>query len=479
MESAAPRAALGSDAHEELEEAEHAGRWLSPETALSAEPACIPAACVASGAVSGGPRGSAAPETASTATSAATHAPASRDAPSAWHGSPMHVSVPPSSPDFSYRGLRERHGERHGERLEASEADPLGSPALSQQLEAVAEEENEEDDGEEDGGADDELPSAPPHLGTARGTPSPPRPAAVEPSAVEVVGALAELGSGLHRMAGEQQRELLVAVSRCLSAVLRAADTSLPQYSVFLTNHHPAPGAAASEGGREGGGSPPAPGLPPITPMPPSSAVALRLTRALDGLLCRAIDGDSVADEAALAWLAEQLETWPRLPQPPPAAGGGSPSAAAAAFVPPAFAVAGAAAGTRLDLGETLGGRDGGGRDGAPAAELTGQFLQRNLGDVTAALGAEAEAVARALAARYRRTTNGAHGGDRGGLGRLFSARLLTYLLPLMVMGSSALTAWILTSGGGGAGAAAAATGGSVPGRSAGFKLFGWSAFVV
>ena len=39
--------------------------------------------------------------------------------------------------------------------------------------------------------------------------------------------------------------------------------------------------------------------------------LALRLTRALDGLLCRAVDVRNVEGEALLASLAEQLESWP------------------------------------------------------------------------------------------------------------------------------------------------------------------------
>ena len=271
--------------------------------------------------------------------------------------------------------------------------------------------------------------------------------------AAEVVRVLTEMGFGLHRMAGAQQRELLLAVSRCLSSVLRAADTTLPQYSLFLS------AASAEHEQGDGADGTPTP-LPPPVPrspnMPESSAVALRLTKAVDGLLRRAIEGDSVADEAALHWLAQQLERWPRPPDAPSLlprlslsprmasqpAGWRSPTSSPASP---------AATGVAIALHET-----GPGSEGTllPPSELTARRFMRDglggvngLGGVTEAVDEEGEAIARALVLHRAHGANGARGRAGGGLLELVvSGEGLTYLLPLMVMVSSALTAYILLS---------------------------------
>ena len=375
--------------------------------------------------------------------------------------------------------------------------------------------------------------------------------AALPPRTVEgaeLIDALADLGSGLHRMAGAQQHELLLAVSRCLSQVLRAADSTLPQYSLFLE-----PGAAGNDAHGGEDGTPAAAALPPPVPrsvMPSSSAVALRLTRALDGLLRRATDGESVTDEATLAWLAQQLEEWPRPADPPlaaapltaaplaaPAASGppaprssgpataglaavGPPGAAPSAAPPSPYPVAwqwvenvyasppsasggcghGHTSGAQAAHGwaeRDLASCAAAGRSPSCAAFLANDMLQHRLDGVSSSLGTEAEDLADDLAfslTRHRGHAQPPFAPDglvrrrrRGGLLHRLSPRVASYLLPLMVMCSSALTAWILTSATGAASGVAKAPGaggatglgGKIARRSDGAgKALGWSAMV-
>ena len=73
--------------------------------------------------------------------------------------------------------------------------------------------------------------------------------------------------------------------------------------------------------------------------------------------------------------------------------------------------------------------------------------MRDGLGGVTEAVDEEGEAIARALVLHRAHGANGARGRAGGGLLELVvSGEGLTYLLPLMVMVSSALTAYILLS---------------------------------
>ena len=119
--------------------------------------------------------------------------------------------------------------------------------------------------------------------------------------------ALSQLGAALHRVAGPRQKDLLVEVSRCLSTVLRAAAVDDYTASSQL-------GAIEQHLGELRAGSPLlTSGETAGEALSDPIGMALRLTRALDGLLSRALVDGSLPNEAVLACLADQLEQWPQL----------------------------------------------------------------------------------------------------------------------------------------------------------------------
>ena len=247
---------------------------------------------------------------------------------------------------------------------------------------------------------------------------------------LELTGALAELGSTLYHLGGAQQRELLLAVGRCLSMVICSADATpltAPEEFELLTHD----GSLVH--------------FPPdaMSLVPPCPAVALRLTHAIEALLCCVIDGGRLEEEASLAWLTERLEQWPRLdsksttfaaaptsaaPEP-----GEWPQALYAAPGPVSPAVSEWETGrVHMDTLTTL------------TADLA-ERLRRGLSEWSSPLADENAGILRALSS-YRAWRR-AHGTRRRIVNLI--GKSTTCLLPLLVMASSALTAWILTSAGG------------------------------
>ena len=160
-----------------------------------------------------------------------------------------------------------------------------------------------------------------------------------EAAGAAVAGSIEAWGStagSLLASGSTEQAELLTVISRTLSKVVGVASPAATAAAAAAVDHpspcvrtdpssplqQPLGGDGAMTAVHAGGSPNGAPRLsPPSASTPSSASVALRLTRAIDGLLDKALEDRTLESEAAIVHLAEQLEAWqqpPPMAQPPP-----------------------------------------------------------------------------------------------------------------------------------------------------------------